>query len=306
MSRFPHSYLLFLALLTTSLLAQGRALQDPTDYRLKVDVNLVLVPTIVTTASGEPLTDLDRHAFEIYEDGQLRSLVVFEKQTAMPLHLALMIDTSLSTMTSLAMEQQSAVRFIRQVLRPRDSAALFEFSGGVHRRAGFTSDFGLLEKGLLKLKPQAGTALYDAIIKVSENLAKREGRRVLVIVSDGTDTTSKNGFHAALRAAQEAEVGIFSLVVRPIPGESGRSVRGEHVLIALGEMTGGQVFFPAGVEDLDRSFSQLSELLRTQYLLGYHPPAHRHGEDFHRIEVRIRAPGDYIVHHRRGFWHRPE
>lgn len=301
-----HAGLVALALLAATLVVrEPLPAQTPPEYRLKVEVKLVLVPTSVMSPAGLPVTDLERDAFEILENGEEQLLAVFEKQTAMPLQLVLMIDTSLSTISALRSEQEAAARFIRQVLRAQDSAALYEFSGGVHRRVGFTHDFASLEKGLLKLKPEAGTALYDAMVKVAEELSKREGRRVLVIVSDGTDTTSERDFQAALRAAQEAEVSVFSLVARPIPGESGRSVRGEHVLTALAEMTGGQVFFPAGVQDLDRYFRMVSELLRTQYLLGYHPHAHSVREDFHRIEVRVRG-SDYVLRHRKGYWHHPE
>ena len=297
---------LALTLLATGVVCSASAkTQEEEIYRMKIAVNLVLVPTSVMRSDGQPVPELNRDAFEVYEDGELRLLVVFEKKTAMPLQLVLMIDTSLSTVSVLRTEQAAAARFIRQVLRSQDQAALYEFSGGVHRRVNFTRDFHKLEKGLEKLKPRAGTALYDAIVKVSEELAKREGRRVVVIVSDGTDTTSEHDFHAAMRAAQEAEISIFSLLVRPIPGESGRSVRGEHVLMALAEMTGGQVFFPGGAQELDRFFQALSDLLRTQYLLGYHPPSHGGREAFHHIEVRVKG-GDYVVRHRKGYWHREE
>lgn len=296
---------LALALLAIGLVCSVWAAGQEEPYRLKVTVNLVLVPTSVMRSDGQPVPELSRDSFEVYEDGELRPLAVFEKKTAMPLQLVLMIDTSLSTVSVLRSEQAAAVRFFRQVLRPQDQAALYEFSGGVNQRVNFTDDLSKLEKGLEKLKPRAGTALYDAIVKVSEELTQREGRRVLVIVSDGTDTTSERDFHAAMRAAQEAEIAIFSLLVRPIPGESGRNVRGEHVLIALAEMTGGQVFSPGGVQELDRFFQALSDLLRTQYLLGYHPPAHRGREAFHLIEVRVKS-GDYVVRHRKGYWHREE
>ena len=274
------------------------------DFRLKVDVNLVLVPAHVISATGDAVTNLDRDAFEIYEDGQLRPLVVFERQTALPLQLVLMIDTSLSTYSALQAQAEAAGRFFRQVLRPEDRAALYEFSGGVYRRQGFTHDLKDLEKSLERLKPRAGTALYDAIVEIARDLRNREGRRVLVIVSDGVDTTSERDFQAALQAGQRADLGIYALVTRPIPGETGRSIRGEHVLRALAEMSGGQVFFPADARELDAFFQQLRDLLRTQYLLGYAAPKHEGKEDFHRIEVRVRS-GDF-VRHRRGYWHRPD
>lgn len=290
-----------------TLLAATYAPQEPVpgqspDYRLKVDASLVLVPTTVMSPTGGPVSNLERDAFEVYENGELCELVMFERHAALPVQLVLMIDTSLSTMTALRHEQEAAAEFIREVLRPQDWAALYEFSGGVHQRVAFTGDVASLEQGLFLLRAQAGTALYDAIVEASEELRKREGRRVLVVVSDGTDTTSERDFQAALQAAQYAEVALFSLLIRPIPGESGRNMRGEQVLIAFAEMTGGQVFFPDSTEELAASFGKLRDVLGTQYLLGYRPPIHNEGDDFHRIEVRVRS-GDYVVRHRRGYWH---
>ncbi|MBI2956246.1 MAG: VWA domain-containing protein, partial [Acidobacteria bacterium] len=104
--------------------------------------------------------------------------------------------------------------------------------------------------------------------------------------------------------AQQAEASIFALVVRPIPGESGRSVRGEHALINLAQLTGGQVFFPGGAAELDRFFDQLSELLRTQYLLGYVPAPPSFRPEFRTIEVRVKD-GDFRVRHRQGYFAEP-
>lgn len=283
----------------------GAQQPPPDQYRLRVGVELVLVPATVSTPDGKPVTWLARDAFEVYEDGALRSIKVFEKKTALPLQLVLMMDASLSTASELDAEKAAMVRFIERVLRPVDAAALYEFSGGVRALADFAAGAPELKRSLNQIRPRAGTALYDAIGEASAKLQEREGRRVMVLVTDGNDTTSKSDFHSALRAAQEAEASIFALAVRPIPGETGRSVRGEHALITFARMTGGRVFFPSRAGELDRFFDELSELLRTQYLIGYQPAPPGVRLEFRTIEVRVKE-GDYLVEHRRGYYAEPQ
>ncbi|MGH7754039.1 MAG: VWA domain-containing protein, partial [Gemmatimonadales bacterium] len=296
----------FSRLATLCLLAAAASAQEPPPggYRHRVDVQLVLVSASVTTPDGQPVTWLEQDAFEVYEDGTLRPLKVFEKKTALPLQLVLLVDASLSAASELPAEKMAMARFVQRVLRPPDAAALYEFSGGARAVVDFSDDPQKLEAGLAQILPRAGTALYDTLVEAAAKLKEREGRRVLVLVTDGNDTTSKNDYHAALRAALEAEATIFALVVRPIPGESGRSVRGEHVLITFAEMTGGRSFFPARVAELDRFFDELSELLRTQYLLGYQPAPPAWRSEFRTIEVRVKG-SDYRVHHRKGYHSEP-
>ena len=295
-----------LALAALWLLSSASAAQQPPPdpYRYRIDVQLVLVPASVTTADEKPVTWLEQDAFEVYEDGQLRPLRVFEKKTALPLQLVLLVDVSLSAATELRAEKMAMSRFMRRVLRPGDAAALYEFAGRARVLVDFSHDLAKLEGGLKQIRLRAGTALYDTIVEASTKLKERQGRRVMVLATDGADTTSKNDFHAALRAAQEVEAAIFALVMRPIPGESGRSLRGEHALFTLADMTGGRIFFPARVAELDRFFDELSELLRTQYLLGYQPAPAKGGPAFRTIEVRIKG-SDYVVRHRKGYYSEP-
>lgn len=273
----------------------------PSGFRHRVDVRLVLVPTSVSGAEGAPLTDLEGNAFEIYEDGVLRPLKVFEKAIQLPLQLVLMVDTSLSAAKELKGEKEAMRRFISTVLRPEDAAALVELSGDARTVVEFSSVPAQLEKGLDEMKARAGTALYDAIVETAGLLKEREGRRVMVLITDGNDTTSKSDFRQALEAAQQADVILYGILVRPIPGESGRSVRGEHVLIELADFTGGQVFFPAAAEEMDKFFNELSRVLRTQYLLGFSPLPSGNVSELRTIEVRVKG-GNYQVRHRKGYY----
>lgn len=288
------------------LVACGLAAQQPPPpaedtFRHRVDVTLVMVTASVIGPDGKPVTDLEREAFQVYEDGAARPLKVFERKTAQPLQLALMVDASLSTAGELPAEKRALARFMQRVLLPGDAAALYEFSGGARLLVDFSSNLRRLQAGLASIKPRAGTALYDVVVEASGKLKERDGRRVLVLVTDGSDTTSEKTYADAIRAAQQAEVTVFALIIRPILGESGRSVRGEHVLINFAEMTGGRVFFVARAAQMDQFFAELSELLRTQYLLGYEAAPAEWRARLRTIEVRVKGK-DYVVRHRKGYY----
>ncbi|MGH9804659.1 MAG: VWA domain-containing protein [Candidatus Acidiferrales bacterium] len=288
------------------LCATTAAAQEPPPdtFRFRVNVQLVLLPTSVSTSDGRSVSDLAQEAFEVYEEGELRPLRLFERQTAIPLQLVVLIDASLSAAVELPAQKDAVARFLRRVARAQDHVAIYQLSGKNRSVADFSNDTPKLLASVKEIREGSGTALYDVLVEASEKLKAREGRRVVVVVSDGNDTTSKSNFQAALRALQEAEVTLFALVVRPIAGESGRSVRGEHTLITLANLTGGRVFFPAGTGELDRFYRELDELLRTQYLLGYQPAPPGFRQEFRLIEVRVKG-GDYTVRHRQGYYSEP-
>src|SRR5579862_3545760 len=172
---------------------------------LKVDVNLVNVFVTVTDNQGAPIGGLKKENFILKEDGQEQTIAVFDKESALPLSIALAVDTSLSTRHDLPLEQASAKRFAHAIVRPIDALAVYDFSEVVHEdTAGFTPELKRIDEGIDHIRPGAATALYDAIYLVSRRLDKRQGRKVIVLVTDGDDTISKIDYKEALRAAEEA------------------------------------------------------------------------------------------------------
>ena len=146
-------------------------------------------------------------------------------------------------------------------------------------------------RGLGQLHSDFATALYDAIYLGSERLATRDGRKVLVVVSDGDDTVQSTTYAQALEEALRSEVMIYSLIDVPIEASAGRDTGGEHALITLSEQTGGKHFY-VGSGGLDAAFKQVSDDLRTQYLLGYYPHNQEPGRIFHRIKVTVPRASD--------------
>jgi Ca-activated chloride channel family protein len=120
----------------------------------------------------------------------------------------------------------------------------------------------------------------------------REGRHVMVVVTDGGDTTSYKRFDDALQAAQQADTVLYPIVVVPIANDAGRNVGGEHALATLASSTGGRIFYPEGFDHLDEAFGEILRELRTQYLLGFYPQgAPEQPKRYHPVGVKVRATG---------------
>src|ERR1700726_621137 len=172
---------------------------------LRVDVNLVSVFVTVTDEHGAPIGGLTKEKFVLKEDGQEQKIAVFDKESAVPLSIALAIDTSLSTRHDLPLEQASAKRFARAILRPVDALSVFGFSETVAQSTSYTADLHRIEEGIDHVRLGAATALFDAVYLASRSLDRRQGRKVMVLITDGGDTISKASYQEAARAAEEAE-----------------------------------------------------------------------------------------------------
>jgi Ca-activated chloride channel homolog len=278
--------------------------QNP-DTTFKVDVKLVNVFVTVTDGRGAPVGGLEKENFLVKEDGKEQKIAVFSRESALPLSIVLSVDTSLSTRKDLPLELMSARKFAHTILRPQDGLALYKFSEEVSEVVPFTSDLKKIDAGIDRVRNGAATALYDAIFLGSQALARRQGRKVMVVITDGGDTVSQVDYKEALRAAQEAEAIIYSIIIVPIEASAGRDTGGEHALIQISEDTGGKSYYATSLPQLDEAFRKISDELRTQYLLAYYPSAHFSDSPFRRIQVNLaNAPsaGPYQVHNRAGYY----
>jgi Ca-activated chloride channel family protein len=276
--------------------------QEPTTT-FKSNVKLVNVFTTVVNKRGAPVAGLKKEDFAIAEDGVPQEIKVFDRESELPLNIVLAIDTSLSTRKDIRLELDSARRFVHALLRPVDSLALFQFSENVDELVPFTSNLQRIDKGIDRVRIGAATALYDAIYLGSHSLADRNNRKVMLVITDGGDTMSKIDFNDAVRAAQESEAIVYSIIIVPIEADAGRNVGGENALIQLSDDTGGKHYYASGITQLDAAFHQVSQELRTQYLIGYYPKKKLSDSDFRHIEVTLTDPNaDYKVRHRTGYY----
>ncbi len=271
----------------------------------RVDVRLVRILATVKNTAGELIGTLSKEDFEVYDNGVKQEIAVFERRTEQPLSIALLVDTSLSTAIELRYELESVSRFLQATFaegNPEDAIALYSFNYEVTLLSSFTGRRQRLEQALKSLKPVGGTSLYDAIYLASHDLEIREGRRVIVLITDGGDTTSSKNYHDALKAAQIGDAVIYAILVMPITSDAGRNVGGENALAGLSAGTGGRVFTPSLGSSLDEAFQEILKELRTQYYLGFYPrnvPFTK--EPFHRLRVRVNRP-DLRVLARSGYY----
>ena len=194
-------------------------------------------------------------------------------------------------------------------MRNEDRLSVFEVTENIDQLTHFTSDLKTIEHGIDNLRTGPGTSIYDAIFLCSESLLDREGRKVLVLITDGGDTTSKADYNGALRRAQQAEAIVYSIIVVPVEADAGRNLGGEHALIQISKDTGGKYYYAEGQEQLDEAFRKISDELRTQYLLAFYPSRKISDSPFRKIKVELskKDPGgrDYQVRHRAGYYTAP-
>jgi Ca-activated chloride channel family protein len=254
---------------------------------------------------GAPIAGLTQDKFKLSEDGVPQKIAVFSRESELPLSIVLALDVSQSTKKDLKLELDSARRFAHAIMRPQDALSLYQFSEHVDELTKFTSSLKRIDDGLNRARVGSATALYDAVYLGSQALSKRQGRKVLVVITDGGDTMSQVDYQEALRAAQESEAIVYSLIIVPIASDAGRDLGGEHALIQMSTDTGGKFFYAEGAVQLDKAFERVSEELRTQYLLGYYPVKRVTSSQFRRITVDVDADdkkGPAIARHRTGYY----
>lgn len=263
--------------------------------KFSVTSNLVrLLATVRDQATGAIVTNLAKDDFRVYDDGVEQTISVFERNTSLPLSIALLIDTSGSTNKDITYETSSILKFlhaVKQAGNPDDAMAVYSFNWQVKMEVGYTRSEQRAEHALKLLHGEGGTSLYDAIYLVSDDLTDRDGRHVMVVVTDGGDTTSYKKFEDAVKAAIRSEAVLYPVVVTPVANDAGRNTGGEHALETMAHATGGRTFYPAGAGQLDHAFTEILRELRTEYLLGYYPRLPQVLTNrYHTVRVTVEHP----------------
>jgi Ca-activated chloride channel family protein len=288
------------------------------DDDIKITINSDLVNVVVTVGGRPPNASLDLKPedFEILEDGSPQEVANFSRNADQPLKMVMLYDTSYSVIQRINFERRAAARFFERVIRPQDRAAVFSVSTDVVVLQEFTNKIPLLVEATRQLKAQGATSLYDAIYLASDYLKPAEGRRVIVIISDGGDTTSGKGLLESLAQAQKSDSVIFAIFTgNPWPSENLRDLAAERALESLTKETGGELFKPrlfdgrrpgeeseeASLKELDRTFTDLAERLRTQYVLGFYSTNEKRDGSFRKLDVRIKKP-NYVARARTGYY----
>jgi Ca-activated chloride channel family protein len=269
--------------------------QDSQTPTLHVESRLVSVALNAVDENGSPVGGLTQDDFEIYEDGKPQKIAVFEKEATTPLEIVLAIDASGSVLADESLEIRAAKSFVRSILRPQDAIDVMEFADDVTELVPFTNDQHRIDSGFGHISAGDATALYDAIFLASQRLGQTPSnagqRRVLVLITDGENTTHHGGYDSALEQAQRSGTMVYSLIIVPVAADAGRDTGGEHALIQMARDTGGKYYYVEDKRDIAPAFAHVSDDLRTQYTLGYYAP--QKGGDFNglrHIEIRLKDP----------------
>ncbi|HEX4156473.1 MAG TPA: VWA domain-containing protein [Acidobacteriaceae bacterium] len=271
---------------------ERRGPQFPT---LHVESRLVNVALNVVDEHGAPVSGLTASDFELREDGKLQRIAIFDKESTTPLEIVLAIDASESTLGDSHLEREAAKSFVRSILRPQDGVDLMEFADDVTELVPFTNDARRIDGGLGRISAGDATAMYDAIYLASQRLQETPTnagqRRVIVMITDGEDTTHHGSYDSALEQAERAGAMVYSLIIVPVAADAGRDTGGEHALIQMARDTGGKYYYVEDKHDLAPAFAHVSDDLRTQYTIGYYAP--QKGADpsgLRHIELLLKDP----------------
>jgi VWFA-related protein len=267
------------------------------------EVNLIFT---VTDKHGKFIRDLREDQFKILDNNlPPKQITHFEAETDLPLRVGLLIDASNSIRDRFQFEQQAAIEFLQQIIRPRsDKAFVLAFDEVPDLTQDFTGDLDKLTRGVQIIRPGGGTALWDAVYFACRDklMKERESfpvRRAMILVSDGDDNQSRVLRQEALDMAERASVIIYTISTNLT---SSSVDQGDKNLKMLAEATGGRAFFPFKLQELADAFHDIQEELRSQYVVAYKPDQFFANGEFRAVKItmnekkfRIRAKKGYYV-----------
>jgi Ca-activated chloride channel family protein len=289
----------------------GKAAQDsnpPDDATTTITktVNEVNVVFTVTDRHGRYVKNLAKSDFSVLDDskpaGQIRS---FHNETDLPLQVGLMVDASNSVRDRFKFEQESAIEFLNQTVRPRyDKAFVVGFDVTPEVTQDFTDNTEALSRGVRALRPGGGTAMYDALYFACRDKLLKEPRngpvrRAIILLSDGDDNMSHVTREESIEMALRAEVIVYTISTN-ITGGARRN--GDKVLERIADATGGRAFFPFQLNDVANAFVEIQDELRSQYALSYNPADLRNDGRYHTIEILAQNHKGLRVRSRRGYY----
>lgn len=289
---------------------------------LTVQTNLVNLFVTVRDKHNGIISDLGKDDFKVSEDGQDQKIAYFAKEADMPITLGILIDTSGSMQNIFDAEQDTASRFVHEIMRKKDEATIITFDFDIDQLAEFTEDPSVLERAIRRAQINAvasggvvtpstvptgqngGTDLYDAVyVTCHDEFPSETGRKAIILLTDAEDTGSKVTLQASIEAAQRSDTVIHVLRLSDEPFYMGLGIgySGASVARKMADDTGGREIEVRSQKSLEKAFDQISEELRSQYVLGYYPTNAKHDGTFRKIKVDVDKPDTRILA-RKGYY----
>jgi VWFA-related protein len=269
---------------------------------VRISSNLVPIPASVVDEQGRVVNDLELKDFELLVDGEVRPIGDVSRAET-PVSIALLYDNSSSLRAGREFEKQAAVRFLRSVVRPIDRAAIYSISTEPELVQPLTNNVRALVRTIESfVKPEGATALFDTIAAAAEYLRPQSGRKVIVIVSDGTDTLSYLDFDTTISRVLADNCQVYAVQTGHSDNSNLRDLAGERRLLEFTGQTGGAVYVPRSNADLKQAFTQIAADLAQQYVLGYYATGERRDGRFRVLNLRVTTRPKLRVRTRKGFY----
>lgn len=265
-------------------------------YIEQIEVNLVELPVSVTDAAGTPIGGLVEKNFTVLENGKPQKITNFHYASNLPISVGVLLDHSGSMEKRIEEAKSAAVEFAKSIIKKDDRAFIAGFASDPTRNAPFVSDLSILEAQVNAMpKPAGGTSLYDAIVTGLYRFRGLQGRKALIVITDGEDTTSRLSWDDMMGYARASRVPLYFIGVGfGFGGLSGGPIK------TLAAETGGVAYFIRNVNQLKETYAQLEQELRSQYLISYHTETTKNDQAYRSIEVKVDRP-DAKVRTIRGF-----
>ncbi len=284
----PALWVCLLALLAVPLTLTA---QTPT---LHLESQLVALALNVTDGQGAAVPNLTAADFQLAEDGRPQRIAFFDQASSTPLEIVLAVDESESVAPYQHLERAAARSFLRSLQGQHDRIEVIGFSDIPAELTAFTSNQHHIDAAFGHIHKGHATALYDAVSFASQRFMDTASppntRRVIVLLSDGENTTHHGSYATALESVQRAGAAVYSLIIVPVEADAGRDTGGEHALIQLATDTGGRFYEIAQQTDLALAFEHVSDDLRSQYVLGYYPTAATTASPIRHIRLQLTSP----------------
>ena len=278
---------------------------DESAITIRVPVNEVNVVFTVTDKHGHYVKDLTKSDFKVMDDKRpAEEIRSFYRETDLPLQVGLLVDASNSVRDRFKFEQEAAIEFLNQTVRPKyDRAFVVGFDVTPEVTQDFTDNTESLSLGVRALRPGGGTAMYDALYFASRDKLLRQPqagpvRRAIILLSDGDDNQSHVTREEAIEMAQRAEVIVYTISTNT----TGSRQRGDKVLERIADATGGRAFFPFQLTDVASAFAEIQDELRSQYALAYKPAGFKADGRYHTIEILAQNHKGLRVRSRQGYF----
>ncbi len=291
------------ALFCVAPLVFAQAAQEDAIFRS--DTRLVVLHASVVDKGGKLVTNLPQQAFKVFENGAEQAIKIFKREDV-PVSLGLLIDDSGSMRDKRAKVGAAALALVK-ASNPQDEVFIVNFNDEAFLDVPFTNDINKLQEGLQKIDSRGGTAMRDAI-SMSIDYLKEKGKKdkkVILVVTDGNDTASMETLEKLVAKARQSEILIYGIGILG-EEEPRESKKAQRALKALTEASGGVVFYPKQLPEVEKMSLDVAHEIRNQYIIGYSPTVPAFDGSFRQIKVSVSGPGRPSVRTRNGYYATPD